>query len=199
MLANYGANGAGHKPRLMPGRADKGRSEKMRAILAILALAGLLSGAAQDVGADTPETGLRGAVTNLPLPRYVSLKASEGNARRGPSLSHRIDWVFRHPDMPLRITAEYGHWRRVEDRDGIGGWVHYSLLSGARTVVVETDMAELRLRPDPEAQVMAQAELGAIMRLGACEAHWCRVSADGQKGWVLKSSVWGVDPEEIRE
>ena len=65
----------------------------------------------------------RGPVTNLPMPRYVSLKADEGNARRGPSLSHRIDWVFTRRDMPLEVTAEYGHWRRVQDRDGQGGWV----------------------------------------------------------------------------
>jgi SH3-like domain-containing protein len=68
--------------------------------------------------------GERGPVTGLPLPRYVSLKASEANVRRGPSLTHRIDWVFKRRDMPLRITAEFGHWRRVEDRDGAGGWVH---------------------------------------------------------------------------
>ncbi len=43
----------------------------------------------------------RGSVTNLPLPRYVSLKASEGNVRRGPSLTHRIDWVFQRKDTPL--------------------------------------------------------------------------------------------------
>ena len=43
----------------------------------------------------------RGPVTNLPLPRFVSLKANEGNVRRGPSLSHRIDWVFKRRDMPL--------------------------------------------------------------------------------------------------
>ena len=74
-----------------------------------------------------------GPVTNLPMPRFVSMKASEGNVRRGPSLTHRIDWVFQRRDMPLRITAEHGHWRRVEDRDGLGGWVHYSLLSGTRS------------------------------------------------------------------
>ena len=77
---------------------------------------------------DAPRDPHRGPVTNLPLPRYVSLKGGEGNARRGPSLSHRIDWVFRHPGMPLRVVAEFGHWRRVEDQDGAGGWVHYSCL-----------------------------------------------------------------------
>ena len=49
-----------------------------------------------------------GPVTNLPLPRFVSLKAAEGNVRRGPSLTHRIDWVYKRRNMPLRITAEHG-------------------------------------------------------------------------------------------
>ena len=32
------------------------------------------------------ETSTRGAVTKLLIPRFVSLKSSEGNVRRGPSL-----------------------------------------------------------------------------------------------------------------
>lgn len=141
----------------------------------------------------------RGAVTNLPLPRYVSLKGNEGNARRGPSLSHRIDWVFRHPGMPLRVVAEFGHWRRVEDKDGMGGWVHYALLSGVRTALVTQDMVDLRSRPNPESDVVARAEAGAIVRLGECNPGWCRISGGGERGWVPKSAIWGVDPDEIRE
>ncbi|MFV0382670.1 SH3 domain-containing protein [Paracoccus sp. (in: a-proteobacteria)] len=143
--------------------------------------------------------GQRGSVTNLPLPRYVSLKGNEGNARRGPSLSHRIDWVFRHAGMPLRVVAEFGHWRRVEDRDGAGGWVHYALLSGVRTALVTQDMAELRTRPDPQADVVARAEAGAIVRLGECKPDWCRVTGGGERGWLLKSAIWGVDRDETRD
>lgn len=88
----------------------------------------------------------RGSVTNFPIPRYVSMKASEANVRRGPSLSHRIDWVFKRRDMPLQVVAEHGHWRRVLDRDGLGGWIHYSLISGTRTVIVEEDMMARRDR-----------------------------------------------------
>ncbi|WP_312531565.1 SH3 domain-containing protein [Paracoccus sp. (in: a-proteobacteria)] len=141
----------------------------------------------------------RGAVTNLPVPRYVSLKGSEGNARRGPSLSHRIDWVFRHPGMPLRVVAEFGHWRRVEDQDGAGGWVHYALLSGVRTAIVQQDMLELMSRPDQNSTVIARAESGAIVRLHECNKDWCRISGGGEKGWVLKTALWGVDPDEIRD
>ncbi len=141
----------------------------------------------------------RGPVTNMPLPRYVSLKGSEGNARRGPSLSHRIDWVFRHRDMPLVVTAEFGHWRRVEDKDGQGGWIHYSLLSGVRTALITADMAELHSSPRAESAVVAKAENGAIVRLEECSIDWCRISGGGERGWVPKTAIWGVDKDEIRE
>lgn len=141
----------------------------------------------------------RGAVTNLPLPRFVSMKAAEGNVRRGPSLTHRIDWVFKRRDMPLQITAEHGHWRRVEDRDGMGGWVHYSLLSGVRTVLIEKDMLNLHARPDATAPVMAALELGVVARLGKCDAEWCELRSGGYKGWAPKARFWGVKPDEIRD
>ncbi len=141
----------------------------------------------------------RGAVTNLPIPRFVSMKAAEGNVRRGPSLTHRIDWVYKRRDMPLEITAEYGHWRRVRDRDGAGGWVHYSLLSGERTVVVQQDMLELHTRPENAAPVAAKLALGVIAHLGDCDADWCDLSAGGYSGWANKRAVWGVGPDETRE
>lgn len=140
-----------------------------------------------------------GPVTNLPMPRYVSLKASEGNVRRGPSLTHRIDWVFQRRDMPLRITAEHGHWRRVEDRDGLGGWVHYSLLSGTRTVIIEQDMLTLRTRPEADAPVTAALEAGVIARLGKCGPEWCRLTSAGFRGWAPKARLWGVAMDEMRD
>ena len=139
----------------------------------------------------------RGAVSNLPLPRYVTLKTSEGNARRGPGLTHRIDWVFTRAGMPLKITAEHGHWRRVEDAEGLGGWVHYSLLSGVRTVLVVQDLAEFHDSPEAGAAVSFKAERNVIGKLLECNRDWCRVSTDGDKGWILKTALWGVDPEEI--
>jgi len=140
----------------------------------------------------------RGPVTNLPLPRYVSLKTTEGNVRRGPSLSHRIDWVFTRRNMPLEVTAEHGHWRRVRDRDGAGGWVHYALLSGARTVIIEEDLLALYQRPETSSAINARLERGVIARLGECGVNWCRLTAGGFRGWAPKRSVWGVKPDELR-
>lgn len=149
--------------------------------------------------ATVPQVALpgRGQVTNLPLPRYVTLKTGEGNARRGPGLSHRIDWVFKRAGMPLKVTAEYENWRRVEDQEGFGGWVHYSLLSGVRSVVIVAELADFRAAPDPQAEVVARAERGVVARVQQCAPDWCRISAEGEKGWVIKAALWGVDPGEI--
>ncbi|APZ52523.1 SH3 domain-containing protein [Salipiger abyssi] len=160
-------------------------------------IAGLV--AALLAGGAAGATDERGPVTNLPLPRYVSLKASEGNVRRGPSLTHRIDWIYKRRDMPLEIIAEHGHWRRVRDADGAGGWVHYSLLSGVRTVLVEQDMLELHSRAGDGMPVTAKLALGVIARLGDCIEDWCELSAGGYDGWARKTALWGVAPDEIRE
>ncbi|UWQ90219.1 SH3 domain-containing protein [Aliisedimentitalea scapharcae] len=161
-------------------------------IVALAACIGILGTAVQAQQA-------RGPVTNLPLPRFVSMKTGEGNVRRGPSLTHRIDWVFKRRDMPLQITAEYGHWRRVRDREGAGGWVHYALLSGSRTVLIEEDMLPARTHPDPKAPVAAAFELGVVARLGKCLPDWCQVTAGGYRGWAPKDKLWGVAPEETRD
>lgn len=189
----------------------------MKRLVVVLALLGALWGTgltAQETEAgaqetDAPKTSDKppekqcqpdvGCVTNLPLPRFVSLKGSEGNARRGPGLTHRIDWVFTRAGMPLKITAEFENWRRVEDFEGAGGWVHYSLLSGVRTVLVILDMAELRDAPDDGSTVVAQAELGVIGRVLECNPAWCRVSLDGTRGWIRKTAVWGVKEDEVVE
>lgn len=141
----------------------------------------------------------RGPVTNLPMPRFVSLKSTETNVRRGPSLTHRIDWIYKRADLPVQVIAEYENWRRIVDRDGLGGWVHYTLLSGERSVLIDEDQTPVRSRPEPEAPEVAVFEQGVIAFLGACEINWCRIEAGGYKGWALKTALWGVDADELRE
>lgn len=141
----------------------------------------------------------RGPVTNLPMPRFVSMKAAEGNVRRGPSLTHRVDWVFKHENMPLKIVAEYGHWRRVQDAEGQGGWMHYSLLSGARYVLVREEKISLYLTPNDAASTQAYAQRGALLRLGSCVQEYCELSAQGADGWAKKTDIWGVAASELRD
>lgn len=140
-----------------------------------------------------------GCVTRRPLPRYVSLKGTEARARRGPGQDHRVDWVYQRPGLPLRVTAEYENWRRVEDPEGAGGWMHYALLSPSRTAMVVQDMAEIRTAADPNATVLARTETGVIIRLLECGPDWCRVARDGLRGWLPKTALWGVEADETFE
>lgn len=139
----------------------------------------------------------KGAMTGLPIPRYVTLKGGEGNARRGPGLTHRIDWVFTTAGTPLRVTAEYENWRRVEDFEGMGGWIHFTLLSGVRGIIVTKDMAEFHVLPDAATPVAFQAEAGALAKIMTCSLDWCRVKVEGEKGWAKKADFWGVAPDEV--
>tara|TARA_B100000902_G_scaffold194800_1_gene186117 strand:- start:800 stop:1360 length:561 start_codon:yes stop_codon:yes gene_type:complete len=141
----------------------------------------------------------KGQVTNLQIPRYVSLKVNEANARRGPSLSHKIDWIYKKKNMPLEIYGEYENWRRVRDFEGFGGWVHYTLLSGVRFVLVKNDLLEMRLLPSIDAQVIAKLPQHNIATLDKCTRDWCRITDDGYKGWVPKTGIWGVYKKELKD
>lgn len=167
--------------------------ERFRRRLACAAALLVVAGAPA-AGAD-PEA--RGTVTNLPLPRFVSMRAESANARRGPSLDQRVDWEFVRRGLPLEITAEYGQWRRVRDAEGVGGWVHSALLSGVRTALVQgAAPVPLRAGPTAGAAVRAMAEPGVVGQLKACRADWCEISADGVEGWLPRNTIWGVRPDE---
>ena len=158
---------------------------------------------AEDLPAPEPaaaagtRTGQRGPVTSLPLPRYVSMRAESANARRGPSLDQRVDGEFLQRGLPLRITAESGQWRRVEDADGLGGWVHQALLSGTRTGLVQGETAVgLRRKAGEAAGTVALLEPGVIVRIESCEGGWCAVTAGKFDGYLPQAVLWGVDPGE---
>ncbi|MEM9232402.1 MAG: SH3 domain-containing protein [Pseudomonadota bacterium] len=168
---------------------------RIKALVLILsvALASIAGKPVQATDADGPELG---PVTNLPLPRYVSLRSSEINVRRGPGLDYRKDWVFQRAGLPVRVVEEYGDWRKIIDMDDAGGWVYHAMITGRRTVVVQSDVL-FREQPADSAAATAKAEQGVIARLRGCAPEWCQVEVDGHEGWVPKGVIWGVDPSEV--
>lgn len=142
-----------------------------------------------------------GSVTNLPLPRFVSMKAPEANARRGPSKTHKIDWKFVRRHLPLMVTAEHGHWRRVQDHEGQGGWVHYALLSRSRTVLVLRDDMEMFAKPKGLSRLVAKVNSGVVGKFGGCDEELCLISTEGKdgmsyEGWVARSALWGLKEDD---
>jgi SH3-like domain-containing protein len=138
-----------------------------------------------------------GPETNLPLPRFVSLNVPRANVRRGPGLSHRIEWEYMLRGVPLEVVAEHGHWRKVRDADGFGGWIHHTLLRGTRTAIVTAPEAVLRDEPAADARPVALAEARVVGAIDRCGPIWCRFTADGHRGFVQKADIWGVGAGEV--
>lgn len=152
---------------------------------AVFALAGATLAAAQSVG----------PVTGLDMPRFVSIKTSKAYARRGPGKDQRIDWVFVRRNLPVRVTGEYGHWRRVEDIDGEGGWVHYSMLSPTDTAIVTAARLAVHFDPRVGKKPKMIAERGVVVHVLSCAGDWCEISVEGESGWAARDGLWGDLPE----
>ena len=135
-------------------------------------------------------------VTGLPVPRFVTLRSGEVNVRTGPGVRYPVEWVFTRKEMPVEITAEFDTWRRIRDWEGSEGWVHQSMLSGKRGVVVLGAQRQIRSEPVPEASTVARVQPGVMGWLSKCKGEWCQVDLKGYKGWLKRGEVWGVYPDE---
>ncbi|MGQ0663405.1 MAG: SH3 domain-containing protein [Pseudomonadota bacterium] len=132
----------------------------------------------------------------LPLPRYVSLRADEVNLRTGPGVRYPVEWILTRKHLPVEVLVEFENWRKIRDWQGTEGWVHQSMLSGRRSMIVTGDIRPLRRRPDPGAPVVARLEPGVVGQVVECQDQWCRVEAGGAKGWMTRAEFWGVYPNE---
>ncbi len=156
------------------------------ALAYLIALAFL---ALSPAGAAEPEASLK-------VPRFVSLHSDKVNLRAGPGRQYPIEWVLTKKDMPAEVIAQFEHWRRIRVSDGTIGWVQEHMVAGRRTVLV----AKGGVRPvydQPEAAAeIARAEPGVVARLVECRGAMCRIETDALSGWMRRSDLWGVYPDE---
>ena len=93
--------------------------------------------------------------------------------------------------LPVEIIAEFDAWRKVRLHDGDEGWIHSSLLSSRRTIMIKDEIAELRRTPTADARVVLRAEPGVIGELLDCEEDWCRVEIEGRPRLAATPGVLG--------
>jgi SH3-like domain-containing protein len=143
-------------------------------------------------GAATAAGPTVGPDSNLPVPRFVSLRTPGANGRHGPSVENRVDWIYQRAGLPLEVTAESGPWRRVRDPGGAETWMHAQNLDTRRTAYVE-HAATLRQIGHDDARAVAYLAPGVVGSLTGCQGDWRRVAVGGRVGWVKKSDLWGAD------
>lgn len=158
-----------------------------------------LCGGAALVLVFTAVPALAQSETGLPLPRFVSLRADAVNLRTGPGRRYPIDWIFTRTGLPMEIVAEFEGWREVRAQDGTSGWIHKSMLSGKRTVVIAGREDRIFREPDRGAEIVAFVEPGVVASLNNCEHGWCRISIEKYRvtGWMPQDVLWGILPGEF--
>lgn len=177
------------------------KPQSVRAAFRSLArLAVLMALTASPCAAATPGDVAAGAVSGLPVPRFVSLKPDRVNVRSGPNKDQDVRWVYTRSGMPVEVVAEFENWRRIRDWEGAEGWVYHSLLSGKRTAVVvpaiKADLVPLYEGKDTASPVVAQLQSGVLGTLKSCDGDWCAFVGRGFSGFIRQDRLWGAYPNE---
>jgi len=167
----------------------KHRSLETAIGLAIALTVGTL--ATEASAADPP----RVTPSGLEVPRYVSLKYAKINARNGPDEAHRLLWVYRAKGLPVQVVAETREWRRICDPEGGLAWVHKRVTDGRRTAMrVQPAPLALLASPKDGARISAWLRGRSTANLDKCDKGWCRLKAEGSRGWARESEIWGTAP-----
>ena len=166
----------------------------MKHKIIIAALVFCLIPASLAFGEDNPNIG---SDTGLPIPRFVSLKSSEVNARVGPGERYPIRWVYTKRSMPVKVINEYDNWRKVEDIEGGQAWVHKHLIRPVSAAITRSN-AEIVDKGIFQDKVAFTAEKGVLLEVVNCNQYECLVRKDGNPGYIERKLLWGINSFEVK-
>lgn len=147
------------------------------------------------------------STTQLPCPRFVSLRAPKANLHVGPGPNYPVNWLLLRQGMPLEVIAEFDTWRQIRDFQGTEGWIHKSLLSGKRYFWTLEKTQELKEKPGDNSKTVAFVAMTVVGKILECQPAWCKVmikssvqSGKNQtfKGWLPRASIWGTYAHETK-
>jgi len=138
--------------------------------------------------------------SGLALPRMVSIRADNINARSGPGEKYPIEWIYKQKGAPLEIINEFDLWRQVRDWEGSVAWIHKTRLSGRRFIkIITPGENNIYNSADYDSRVIAKAEDGVIGEIQKCpkKSEFCLVKFETIEGWIPKKNVFGVYENEV--
>lgn len=131
------------------------------------------------------------------IPRFVITKSDHVNARKGPGAIYPINWVIIRKSEPLKVIAEFDDWRKIEDKIGYAGWIHSSLLSPKRSVIITCkDQCNLYKNGDQSSKQIALLEEGLRCSFEKVKDAFAKVKCNRYKGWIGIENIWGLLDEE---
>lgn len=137
------------------------------------------------------------AEAQRPTPYWASISAGRAMMRTGPGQNYPATWLYIRPDLPIKVVAVRGDWRRVEDPDGTVGWMLVRLLSDQRSAIVRGQGGQpMHESANESAPIRYRAEPGVVGRISNCGSGWCLFDVGGRRGYIRTATLWGVDANE---
>jgi SH3-like domain-containing protein len=116
--------------------------------------------------------------------------APQAAGNKTPSDSRVITKVA--PYSPLFILAKGEDYYQVKDHSGRGGWVHRTLLSQTRGVIVTGDSANISQGSGTNHPVIFQISKGVTAKFIEKQDKWIRVEiANGKTCSIANFLIWG--------
>lgn len=126
---------------------------------------------------------------------FRSVAANKAILYDAPSASSKKTLLLSQ-GYPVEIIVNLGEWQKVRDAQGTISWVEAKQLSAKRTLMVNTASAEIRAGADATSNLLATLEKDVLLELVDAKPSngWIKVKhRDGITGFVLITSVWGVN------
>ena len=121
---------------------------------------------------------------------FLSLKKNKVNVRYGPSFESPIKFVYKKINLPIKQIDKKENWRRVVDLKNNSGWIHWSQLKPANSIIPLNDKI-LFNKPSNFSKPLAKIQKGRVLLLQKCEIFWCKIKTKEFKGWIKISNIWG--------
>lgn len=130
------------------------------------------------------------AAVNLAQAERLSVKANIANIRSGPNTSDAVIWQVEKYH-PLNVVQKKDSWYLFEDFEGDRGWIHQSLLTNIKTVIVKNDKCNVRSGPGTNNDIRFTVDKGVPFKMLGKKGDWLHVvHADGDQGWIHRTLVW---------
>tara|TARA_Y100001970_G_scaffold205079_1_gene249743 strand:+ start:2981 stop:3424 length:444 start_codon:yes stop_codon:yes gene_type:complete len=122
---------------------------------------------------------------------FLSLKKNKVNVRYGPSFESPIKYVYKKINLPIKQIDKKENWRRIIDVKNNSGWIHWSQLKKANSLISLEDKI-LFNKPSKFSKPLANIKKGRILVLLKCQGIWCKIKTKNFKGWIKTNNVWGL-------
>ena len=121
---------------------------------------------------------------------FLSLKKNKVNVRYGPSFESPIKYVYKKINLPIKQIDKKDNWRRIIDFKNNSGWIHWSQLKKANSIISLEDKILFKSN-SYFSKPIAKIKKGRLLIIKNCDGDWCKVKTEKFKGWIKIDNVWG--------